>query len=186
MLLTALGYFILTFVSSTSGLALLVVGFVIAFFGGGPMGALGPNMVISTAPPERAGAAASMSETSNQLGIALGIAVMGSIGNAVYRGQIGHLLPGAGAAARASITGAVNTAAGLPEQAAQRLLTAAREAFSTGLNAVAVVGAVGFVLLAGLVAVALRQVRPVGEGETAPAAEPVDLAPAEVVTGSHD
>jgi DHA2 family multidrug resistance protein-like MFS transporter len=193
MLITALGYFILTFVSSSSGLALLVIGFVIAFFGGGPMGALGPNMVISTAPPERAGAAASMSETSNQLGIALGIAVMGSIGNAVYRGHITHLLPGVGTVAKASITGAVNTAAGLPAEAGQRLLTAARDAFSAGLNIVAVVGAVGFVLLAALVALALRKVQPAGEGgapaeagEAVPAAEQVGLAPAEVVSGSQD
>ncbi|HEX3647514.1 MAG TPA: MFS transporter, partial [Pseudonocardiaceae bacterium] len=189
MLITALGYFILTFVSATSGLPLLVIGFVIAFFGGGPMGALGPNMVISTAPPERAGAAGALSETSNQLGIALGIAVMGSIGNAVYRGHIGHLLPGVGAAARASITGAVNTAAGLPEVAAQRLLTAARAAFSSGLNTVAVVGAIGFVLLGVLVAVALRQVKPVAAAEPAaspePAAESMDPTPAEVVV-SHD
>jgi MFS transporter, DHA2 family, multidrug resistance protein len=193
MVITAIGYLLLTQVSSTSGLPLLVIGFVVAFFGGGPMGALGPNMVISTAPPEKAGAAASMSETSNQLGIALGIAVMGSIGTAVYRSQMTSLAPGGVApAARESITGAVATAQQLPRAAADHLLAVARAAFSTGLNAVAVVGTVGFVLLAVLVAVTLRQVQPAGEGapaeqsaEEQPAGE-TDLTPAEVVTGNHD
>jgi DHA2 family multidrug resistance protein-like MFS transporter len=194
MLITALGYLLLTQVSSSSGLAVLVIGFVIAFFGGGPMGALGPNMVISTVPPERAGAAASISETSNQLGVALGIAVMGSIGTAVYRGQMAGLAPaGTTAAARQSITGAVATAAQLPPPAAHHLLIIAREAFSTGLNIVAVVGAVAFVGLAALVAIMLRQVTPAGEGspavpgaDSASLAQEDDLTPAEVTTGSHD
>lgn len=194
MLITALGYLLLTQVSSTSGLTLLVVGFVIAFFGGGPMGALGPNMVISTAPPERAGAAAALSETSSQLGVALGIAVMGSLGTAVYRSQMAGSAPsGTPAAAKQSITGAVATARQLPPPAAHHLLVIAREAFSTGLNIVAVVGAVAFIGLAALVAIMLRQVTPTGEGPQATPsagsaflAQEGDLAPAQVATGSHD
>jgi DHA2 family multidrug resistance protein-like MFS transporter len=191
MLTTAFGYLLLTQVSSSSGLALLVTGFVIAFLGGGPMGALGPNMVISTAPPERAGAAASMSETANQLGVALGIAVMGSIGTAVYRHQMAALAPaGTPPAARQSVTGAVTTAAQLPAAAAHHLLAIARQAFSTGLNIVAVTGAVAFVGLAVLVTITLRHVTPAGDGPpAAPAADGTspalhDLTPAEVTTGT--
>ena len=194
MLITAAGYLLLTQVSSSSGLALLVTGFVIAFFGGGPMGALGPNMVISAAPAERVGAAASISETSNQLGIALGIAVMGSIGTAVYRSQITRLAPhGTVAAAKQSITGAVATAAHLPGPAAHHLLATAREAFSTGLNIVAVTGAVAFVALAALVAITLRQVTPAAEGSPAgpgggslSPAQHKDLVPAEPTADSRE
>lgn len=176
MVITALGYFLLTFLSSTSGLALLVIGFVIAFFGGGPMGALGPNMVISTAPPEKAGAASAMSETSNQLGVALGIAVMGSIGAAVYHSQMASLAPSAPAAARGSITGAVAVVQHSPAGAASaHLLDVAKQSFTDGLNAVAIVGAVMFLGLAALVAVMLRGVTPTAEGN--PGAAETDLTP---------
>jgi DHA2 family multidrug resistance protein-like MFS transporter len=96
---------------------------------------------------------------------------------------------GTAPAARQSITGAVTTAAQLPGTAAHHLLAIAREAFSTGLNIVAVVGAVVFVGLAALVTIMLRQVTPAGDGPpAAPAADstsppPRNLAPAEVTTG---
>ncbi|MEK8107770.1 MFS transporter [Micromonospora sp. M12] len=55
---TSFGYLLLTQVSSTSGLALLVTGFVLAFLGAGPMGALGTDLVVGSAPPQKAGSAA--------------------------------------------------------------------------------------------------------------------------------
>ena len=176
LVLTALGYLLLTLVDSTTGLPLLIGGFVLAFLGGGPMGALGTNMVMSAAPPEKAGSAASMSETGNQLGIALGIAVMGSIGTAVYRGRLAEGAPeGVPAAAFDSISSAEAAAADLPPAVAQELLAVAREAFSTGLNAVALVGAVLFAGLAALTVATLRDVLPVGgppaggpQGDAAP------------------
>jgi DHA2 family multidrug resistance protein-like MFS transporter len=113
-----------------------------------------------------------MSETSNQLGIALGIAVMGSIGTAIYRGQMAALAPAATSpAARQSITGALATAARLPGAAASHLLAIAREAFSTGLSIVAVAGAVTFTGLALFAAITLRQVTPAADrSPAAPAA----------------
>ena len=44
-------------------------------------------------PPERAGVASGISETGAELGGALGIAVLGSIGVAVYRSEIADALP---------------------------------------------------------------------------------------------
>nr|WP_296773427.1 MFS transporter [Rhodococcus sp. (in: high G+C Gram-positive bacteria)] len=46
------------------------------------------DTVVSVVPRERAGAASSISETAYELGIALGIAVLGSILNAVYRNTV--------------------------------------------------------------------------------------------------
>ena len=46
----------------------------------------GPNYRISTA--REGGAASSLSETSGELGMALGIAVMGSIGTVIYRNRM--------------------------------------------------------------------------------------------------
>ncbi|TDC42948.1 MFS transporter [Micromonospora sp. KC213] len=161
---TAFGYLLLTQVSPTSGLPLLVTGFVLAFLGAGPMGALGTDLVVGSAPPEKAGSAASLSETGNHLGIAIGIAVMGSIGAAVYRSEIATTVPvgvptEAAAATRESITGAVAAAEQLPAGAADQLLGAAARAFTEGLNAAAFVGAGLFLALAFVAVLALRDAR---------------------------
>ena len=43
--------------------------------------------------PEKAGAASAISETGGDLGIALGVATLGSLGTAIYHGQTGlHVL----------------------------------------------------------------------------------------------
>jgi MFS transporter, DHA2 family, multidrug resistance protein len=98
---------------------------------------LANELLLGAVPPERAGAGAAMNETVTELGGALGMAVMGSIGTAVYRA---HLGPGTPAPARATLGGAVATAARQPGSAAAQLLDAAREAFTASMNSVSVVG----------------------------------------------
>src|SRR5690606_27906652 len=51
-----------------------------------PVGTITTDFILGIAPPERAGAASAISETSFELGAALGIAVLGSIVTALYRG----------------------------------------------------------------------------------------------------
>lgn len=46
------------------------------------------NDVVSHAPEERAGSAASLAQTANELGIAMGLVVLGSIGTVVYRARL--------------------------------------------------------------------------------------------------
>jgi hypothetical protein len=74
---------------------------------------------------------AALSETSSELGGALGIAVLGVIGTAVYRGQVADGVPAgvppeAADAARDTLGGVVAVAAGLPEQLGAAVLDAAR------------------------------------------------------------
>ena len=54
-----------------------------------PVFTLTTDLIVGSAPPERAGAASAMSETSAEFGGALGIAIFGSIGVAIYRDMIG-------------------------------------------------------------------------------------------------
>src|SRR5262249_52799041 len=68
-LIPAIGMTILTQVSGTSGLALLLVGVSVVYFGVGPVGPLVSQMVVPAAPPEKAGSASSLQSTSGELGI---------------------------------------------------------------------------------------------------------------------
>jgi DHA2 family multidrug resistance protein-like MFS transporter len=64
-----------------AGMAVAAVGFgsVVFSLGSAPMTTLATDLMVGTAPPERSGAASGISETSSELGGALGIAVLGSI-----------------------------------------------------------------------------------------------------------
>jgi len=65
-----------------------VSGSVLLSVGLAPTTTLATDIMVSMAPPERAGAASSVSETSSELGGALGIAALGIIGTAVYRSHV--------------------------------------------------------------------------------------------------
>jgi DHA2 family multidrug resistance protein-like MFS transporter len=138
LMLSALGFVLLGFVGTT-GLAMLVLGSVVFSVGLSPVVALTTDLVVSSAPPERAGSASSLSETSSELGGALGIAVLGTIAAAVYRASmVSAIPPGAtqtvGDAARGTIGGAMAMAEQLPGPAGATLLGAARSAYVQGMQ----------------------------------------------------
>ncbi|MBM7440823.1 MFS transporter [Streptomyces sp. HB132] len=125
------------------GVLLLVVG-----VGAGFAFTVTSDVILSSVPKEQAGSASAVSETAYELGAALGIALLGSIVTGVYKGfGTPEGIPAAAeTAAHESLGGAVETAAHLPAQQADELVTAAQEAFVNGLRVSAAVGAV--VLLA--------------------------------------
>ncbi len=150
----AQGDFLLAAVGTgMGGLGLFAVAtFVLTFFGS-PLFTLTNDVIIGSAPPERAGAASGISETCAELGGALGIAFFGSIGVAIYRGVLGGTLP-AGLptnvtqAAIATLGGAVVAAQQLPADAGAALLDTARDAFVRGLVLCQVISGIGTLALA--------------------------------------
>ncbi|GAA1294869.1 MFS transporter [Saccharothrix xinjiangensis] len=84
---SAVGFVVLAWTPDEHGLAPLVAGLVLIYLGLGPVMALSTDTVVSAAPPGRAGAASALSETSVEFGLALGVAVLGSIGTFVQRGH---------------------------------------------------------------------------------------------------
>ncbi|MEU9402494.1 MFS transporter [Streptomyces sp. NPDC048242] len=112
------------------------------------------DMAMGTAPAERAGTASSLLETATELGGALGMAFLGSVGAAVYRHGMPSDAPGP---ARETLGGALATAARLPGRTGEALLTSAREAFTDGMQAAALTGAVVLALAAIGAAVTLRR-----------------------------
>jgi DHA2 family multidrug resistance protein-like MFS transporter len=165
-------------VQTQASLPHVVIGLVLAGVGISPAMALTMNLIMGATPPEKAGSAASLSETSGEFGVALGVAALGSLATVVYRS---HLAVPAGTpdaadhAARQGITGALTAAQHLSGSLGADLMDAARTAFTAGLTTVAGVGAVVFTALAVLAAVAFRHVPATGTQEPAPAT--TDAAP---------
>jgi DHA2 family multidrug resistance protein-like MFS transporter len=156
------GLLLLTRVGAEGGLAPLVVGFAVVNLGAGPLVTLGTDLVVSSAPKERAGSAAAVSETSNEFGFALGIATLGSLGTFVYRREIADAIPPdlpaeQTDAIREGLAGASAAAADLPA-----VLAAARAAFTAELHVAAAVSAAILAVVAVLAAVALRSITPSG------------------------
>jgi DHA2 family multidrug resistance protein-like MFS transporter len=175
--LSAVGFGLLTQVDETSGVALVVAAFVVFALGLAPVITLATDLIVGAAPRERAGAASAISETGAEFGGALGIAILGSIGIAVYRGRLADAVPAGvppeqAEVARDTLGGATEVAAQLPDQLGGVLLDTAREAFVQGLQVTAVTGAVVLAGLAVLVAILLRRV-----GQPEPEVELAAVAP---------
>ena len=142
--LAALGFAVLAGAAEAGGLGWLVIGSVIYSAGLAPVVILATDLIVGSAPVERAGSASAISETGSELGGALGIAVLGSLGTAVYRGVMARTMPdgvpsGAIEAARGTLGGATEAAGRLSGELGAALLGAAREAFTQAFELTAVV-----------------------------------------------
>ena len=151
-----------------------------------PVFNLTTELIVGSAPPERAGAASGISETGSELGGALGIAILGSIGIAVYRSEVANGLPAAVPAeaaevARDTLGGAVVVAGQLPDPLGLALLDAARDAFVQGLHLTAAISAAIAIAAAILVVILLRGV-PARASE--PRGEPEPDLPGAAPTGT--
>jgi MFS transporter, DHA2 family, multidrug resistance protein len=147
----------------SQGIALIVVASVVISLGLAPAITLATELIVGSAPPEQAGAATGMSETSGELGGALGIAILGTLGTAVYRTEVADALPAdlpaeVADAARDTLGGALAIAETLPEALGAQLVTAAQVAFIDSIHLVAAVAAVLAVATAIGAAAALRNV----------------------------
>src|SRR6266571_712203 len=179
LVLAAVGLGVLTQVGRFAGgshdLATLATASLVVSLGLAPVFTATTDLIVGSAPPERAGAASGISETGTELGGALGIAILGSIGAAIYRSQLASTLPAgvpsqAAAAARDTLGAAVGVAGHLPDDAGTALLNAAREAFTQGLQVTAAISAAVAVGIAVLATVVLRGVR--GTSQAAPGEQP--------------
>jgi DHA2 family multidrug resistance protein-like MFS transporter len=159
LVLSAAGLALITQVDAGTGLAELVIGSVIIDVGIALAVTLGTDLIVGAAPPERAGAASAISETGAELGGALGVAVLGSIGTAIYRSGVADAVPadvpaGAAEAARDTLGGAVGAADRLPAG----VLQAAGEAFTHGFQVSAgLTAALALAVAAATVAVMRRR-----------------------------
>ena len=167
--ITATALAVLTQVGGSVGLLIVVTASVVISLALSPVFSLTTELIVGSAPPERAGAASGISETGAELGGALGIAILGSLGTAVYRSTLASQLPAdvppaAVEVARDTLGAAVGVAEQLPNGVGLALLEVAREAFIQGLHLAALISAIVAIVAAIMVVTLLRGVPARSEG----------------------
>jgi len=178
LLLAAVGFAITALVMPPYGLWILIAGMLAMSLGMAPVFTVGNELIITTAPPERAGAASALAETSAELSGALGIAILGSLGMLAYRLWLDPALPPTLADAEATralstLGGAVTVAGEVGGTAGAAIADTARTAFTDAMRAIAVFGMAMMLLAAWMAAHLMRD----GEGAghaAAPADVPTD------------
>jgi len=181
--IAAVGFAAMTQVSADGGVGVLVAASVVFSLGLAPLFTLTNDLIIGAAPPERAGAASALSETGAELGGALSIAVLGTIGTAVYRSRVTDDLPdgipaGEAEIARDTLGGAVAVSEDLPSSLADDLLTTAREAFTVALQVSALTSAVLALVTVAVALIFVRGVRSTGPAEAVDSEIPCMPVPA--------
>ena len=163
--LAGTGYAIIMVTGQHASETTLAIAFAVLGLGIGAAETISNDLIISSVPADKAGAASGVSETSYELGAVLGTAVLGSILTAAYRGGVS--LPAGLSSqdadtARETLGGAVSVAESVGGPAGASLLESARASFDSGVVLTSGIG-VGLMALAIVLAlVSLRRARSEG------------------------
>ena len=154
LLMAAVGLIVVALGESYGGIVVICVGLLIIGAGIGIAFTVSTGAVLGSVPADRAGAASAISETGLELGVALGIAVLGTIQDVGYRCLLGQAPSGlpvrvvdAAEQSLATLSGVIDRTD--PGQA--RLLAQTQTAFTYAMQATAVIAAV-ILLVAGVMA----------------------------------
>lgn len=189
LLVSAVGLFLLGWVTATTSIVVILIGFCLVGLGNGQTTAPSTTLIMGSVPRAKSGVGSAVNDLSRELGGALGIAVLGSVMATFYRGNIVHRLTGAGvdhgviASAKGSVVATFDAAKAHPALA-QTLHHQGSQAFSH---------AFGFAMLGGCIVILInsalvwsfqhrdRGLHPIGApgqgtgiltGDPAPGAEP--------------
>ncbi|MFI2708257.1 MFS transporter, partial [Nocardioides sp. CER28] len=143
LLVGAAGFLVLTR-AGTDSLWLVLTGAGVLAVGMVSVMSIAGEHVLGSLDPAQAGAGSAVSEAATELGGALGIALLGSLGTAAYSAFAGAHLPAAvaGTPAGESLPGALAVAGRLPGPLGDAVVATARTAYVHGLHAAAVGGLV--------------------------------------------
>jgi DHA2 family multidrug resistance protein-like MFS transporter len=169
MVVAAVGLLMLTLLNSIASLAVLVTATVALSFGVAMVVTLSTDLVVASVPPERAGAAAAISETGSEFGGALGIAILGSAGAVVYRSAMAgidtnRVSTEVLASAKATLAGAIAAAGQLSNADGAMLLHVAERAFTRSLQTVGLLAALIALAVAVVLFARLRPSRLIADG----------------------
>jgi DHA2 family multidrug resistance protein-like MFS transporter len=161
MLVSAGGFSLFVTVGLDTSYWVMLAGMLCSGIGMGMALTTTADTVLASVPKDRSGAASAISETATELGGALGMAILGSVLNAVYRDALhvpANVPAPAASAARDSLAGAFEAASSLPAKVAGPFLGAARDAFVDGMHGALLCSAGLAALVAVFALVTLRSV----------------------------
>lgn len=148
------GYVMIAMSTDPNAVGVLAAAFVSLGIGIGMAETVSNELILSSAPPAKAGAASAVSETAYELGAVLGTSVLGGLLTALYRSNLqlpAGMPTDAADAARETLAGAMAAADRLGPEVGEALRSAAAHAFDTGVGVTSLIGA-GLVIVAGIVA----------------------------------
>jgi hypothetical protein len=167
LLMVGVGLLLMRGLTESSGWTHLIPGFILAGAGAGTVNPPLASTAIGVVSPDRAGMASGINSTFRQVGIATGIAGLGSLFSHTVRthivsmlsGGASHLNPQAAHALAASVSqgsGAAGSLAKVPAPARAAAAHAVRASFVAGLNEIFLVGAILTLVSAALTLVLIR------------------------------
>lgn len=162
LMFSVVGYLLVAISSQDGALGTLIVAFTALGIGIGAAETISNELVLSSAPASKAGAASAVSETAYELGAVLGTTLLGGILTAFYRANL--VVPAgvpfdAALQARETLGGAVAISESLPPTLADQLLQAAAHAFDGGVVITSLIGTALMITAAVIAAVSLRGTR---------------------------
>ncbi|MPY10448.1 MFS transporter [Arthrobacter bussei] len=167
LLFSALAYAMLALLGEGGSAGFLMIAFVVLGIGVGASETVSNDLILSTVPAAKAGAASAVSETAYEVGSVLGTAVLGSILLASYQRNL--LLPAGLTSAQAdsateTLGGAVEVASQLGTGNASLLLDSAFHAFDSGVTVTSGIAALLMIGASVLAAWSLRGGTPAATG----------------------
>jgi len=159
LVIAGVGFAIQSLVGGPWAIFSVAVGWALWALGGSAAATLTTGTIISAAPRERAGAVSALAQAGAEMGGALGIAVLGTVGTVIYRGMVSAALPAGVApelatAARDSVGSALNIASQLADPTAAAILVmTAQQALTTAVQVTSVIAALISILSAVAVAI---------------------------------
>ncbi len=136
LLINGVGYLIVALTDNAATNAGLMIAFILLGAGVGAGETISNDLMLSSVPAEKAGAASAISETSYEVGAVLGTAVLGGILTAVYRLNVdipAELNEAQAVSAHETLGGASQVAQQVGGDAGAQLLNSAQHAFDSGV-----------------------------------------------------
>ena len=154
MVLTAVGVFLLSFLSGDSSYGQVLVGMFVMASGMGLTMTPMTDLIMSSVPRAQAGVGSAMNDTTRELGTTLGVAILGSVLSSVYASHlpssIDALPAGAAATVRGSLGGALAVGQQIGGSTGAQIIAVSRDAWTTGMQTSLLVGAVIVLVAAGI------------------------------------
>jgi DHA2 family multidrug resistance protein-like MFS transporter len=145
--IAAVGFAVQSLVGGPIAVATIAIGWALWALGGSAAATITTGAIMGSARPERAGAVSALAQTGGELGGALGIAVLGSLGTAIYHAMVAAAIPDGlspelAAAALDTLGGALSVASQVPDPtAAATLVFTAQQALTTAVQVTSAIGA---------------------------------------------